>query len=225
MDHKRVLVIGLGRFGSAIVHALWEAHAEVIVLDASPEAVEAVKDRSNAAFVGEAADADVLQGIGAADVDIALVTFGESFEATVLAVATLAKLGVQQIIARAGNQRQAEILKTVGASRVVQIESEMGRVIGAEVVTPISADLIEYARGYRVVPWAASGKLVGKTLTEVNLRQRYGINVVGFRRRIEGSAKPHLSPPDPNYRIAAGDTLMLVGEEANVSRFAEDLAS
>lgn len=220
MKEKRVVVIGLGRLGISLVEALWRAGADLIAIDSSAEAVDLVKAQTGAAFVGDASDARVLEQIVKGQVDTAVVTFGENFEASVLCVATLKKLGVAQIVARARTERQAEILRTVGAARVVQPEQEIGQKIATEIqssATAVAADLLDFAAGYRVVPWVAHGSLLGMTLAGANLRSTYGVNVVGVRSAQHGQ-RGRLGMPSPDYRIAEGDTLLVVGLEADVAR-------
>ncbi|MCC6559411.1 MAG: TrkA family potassium uptake protein [Polyangiaceae bacterium] len=229
MGRKRVLVIGLGRFGSAIVDTLWQSGAEVIAVDEDAEAVDAVKDRTSAAFVGDATSVKVLEGIGAKDVDAAVVTYGERFEPAVLCVASLVRLGVPQVIARAATDRQADVLRAVGATRVVQLEAEMGNRLATDITMPLAVDLMEVASHYRVVPWNAHGPLVGHTLATAGLRQRYRINVIGVRRKAapapsSRSSKPRIEPPTPEYVILDGDTLLLVGDADDVARFVADFA-
>jgi len=220
MKAKRVLVIGLGQFGSAIVETLWESGAEVIAVDESPDAVEAVRDRTSAAFVGDATQIKVLDGIGAREVDTAVVTFSEHFEPAVLCVAALVRMGVREVIARAATDRQSDILRAVGATRVLQLEAEMGRRVGAEITMPLAQDLMDLASQFRVVPWDAHGPLIGQTLADARLRQTWRINVLGVRKRgTAAGAKVRLQPPNPDYVIGDGDTLLLVGESQDVNRF------
>lgn len=228
MTHRKILVIGLGRFGTSIVETLWEARAEVIAIDSLAESVDAVKDRTSASFVGDGTNQKVLVSIGASDVDAAIVTFGEDFEASVLCVAGVKALGVKHIVARAATQRQADVLRAVGATQVLQLEHEMGMRVASDLVTPVAVDLMDFAHGYRVVPWIAQGPLVGKTLAEAELRKRFEINVLGFRRKSDGvgatpGPRPKLALPTPTYVIAEGDTLLLVGEDANVGRFVTEV--
>jgi trk system potassium uptake protein TrkA len=221
VSKRRVLVIGLGAFGTAIVEAMWRARGlEVIVVDPSDSAVDRVKSRTAAAFVGDGSDPKVLVDVGAAEMDAAVVSFGEDFEASVLAVASLKRLGVPQIVARSATERQTEVLRAVGATRVLELEREMGARIATELFTECSSDLLDFAHGYRVVPWTAAGSLVGKTLAEARLRHDYDVTVlgVGHGRELVGGAHK-IIPTAPDYRIAMGDTLMLVGDEKAVARF------
>ena len=101
MKNKRALVIGLGRFGTSLVDELFDTSVEIAVIDKSAAAVDALKDRVSAAFVADGSDPGVLESVGAREMDVAVVTYGEDFEATVLAVATLAQMKVPAIMARA----------------------------------------------------------------------------------------------------------------------------
>jgi trk system potassium uptake protein TrkA len=218
---KKVLVIGLGRFGTAIVETLWDSGVDVIVVDRDAAAVESVKGKTHAAFVAEGTEPSVLEAVGARDVDAAVVTFGEAFESSVLAVATLKSYGVKDIVARASTPRRADVLRAVGATRVLELERELGQRVAMELVTPSARELIELAGLYRVIPWEAGPKLVGRDLRGLSLRQRYGLNVIGVRAAKEAGIG-RLSAPDPEATIRAGDTLLLVGEEKNLRRFAAD---
>lgn len=131
---RRVLVIGIGSFGSALVEALHRQGAEVIVIDENAAAIEAVKDLCAHAVVADGTDPRVLAAVEAARCDSVVVSFGEDFEASVLAVASLKKLGVREVAARATNQRQSDVLLAIGATRVIQLEIEGGRRLAEELV-------------------------------------------------------------------------------------------
>lgn len=221
MKQKRVLVIGLGRLGTSLVEELWDTNVDIVVLDKSEAAVDAVKDKTSAAFVADGSDPQVLASLGARELDVAVVTYGEDFESTVLAVSSLVQLKVPTIIARAATERQASVLTAVGATRVVLVEQEMGRRLAPEVLSPASAALLEYASSLRVVPWVASGPFVGNTLAQLDLRKRFGLNVLGYWRggAPSGSRKQRLNIPGPDYRVEPGDTLLLIGQGEDVERF------
>ncbi len=222
-DKKRVLVLGLGALGMSLVETLWDSdEVEVIAVDDSDELVDRVKTQTAACYVGDVTSENMLESIRARDADCAVVTFGEHFEASVLAVATLKKLGVREIVARAITSRQAEILRTIGATRVLEVEREMGARLAVELTTIASSEMLDFAHGYRVVPWAAEGKLVCKTLAEAALRARYDVTVLGVRRDgLPGHAAEakRLTPTGADYVISAGDTLMVVGDEQAIGRF------
>ena len=221
MKQKRVLVMGLGRMGHALAEELWDTNVELIVVDKNPAAVEALKDRASAAFVADGSDQRVIEGIGAREIHCAVVTYGEDFEATVLAVSSLAQLKVPTIIARAKNDRQAAALRAIGATRVVLVESEMGRRIAPEVLSPASSDLMEHASSFRVVPWVAAGSSVGRTLADLDLPRRHEITVLGYWRGPDSTStrKRRLIRPAPDYRVEEGDTLLVIGLAQAVEKF------
>jgi trk system potassium uptake protein TrkA len=219
VKHKRILVVGLGRFGSALADELWDTNCDVTVIDKSGEAVDAHKARSAAAFVADATEFGVLKSIGANEIDVAVVTIGEDFESTVLCVSQLAQLGVKHIFARAANDRQAHVLNAVGATRVIQVENEMGRRLAVQVLNPVAAELMDFATHFRVLPWVATPDVVGKTLAEAKFR-KFDINVLGvLRQEATKKAKPRMQLPNPDYVIVEGDTLLLVSEEEALERF------
>jgi trk system potassium uptake protein len=217
---RRVLIIGVGSFGSALCDELWTTGADLIVVDQDPQAIDAVKGKAGAAFVADGTDPKVLESIGAGDVDVAVVCAGEDFEDTVLAVSQLVQMKVKVIIARAASERQAHVLRAVGATRAVLVENEMGRRLAVEVLNPVAAPLMDFATHFRVVPWEAVPPYVGKKLSQADLR-RYEINVLGYFRPDPSNpdAAPRLRWPTVDYEIAQGDTLLIVSLEDNIERF------
>ncbi len=215
---KKFLIVGLGRFGNSVAETLWHGGADLTVVDCDPKLVDEIKGHTHAAFVGDGTDPQVLESIGARTVDAAVVTFGEAFESAVLATAALKSLNVPEIVARATTTRSADVLKAVGATRVLEIEHEMGVRAAEELLMPSARDLLELAAQYRVVPWPAAGALVGRTLKDSGLRQKYEINVLGVRMVGDKSTKK-LMFPAPDYIIREGDICLLVAEDSNMRRF------
>lgn len=213
---KKVLVIGVGRFGSALIDELWETGCELVAIDKQVSQIDAIKSRVSAAFAADATDPAVLESIGVTDVDVAVVTAGEAFEGVVLCVSMLAQMGVKVIFARAANDRQAHVLERVGATRAVQVENEMGRRLAVQVLNPLAGNVMDFATHFRVVPWQVADPFVGKTLAEASFR-RFEINVLGWFTPDAG--RPRLNFAGADYRIESGHTLLLVGEEEAIERF------
>jgi trk system potassium uptake protein TrkA len=213
---RRVLVIGVGRFGGALIDELWETGCDVVAVDKNPEAIDAVKSKAAAAYVADGTDPAVLENIGARDVDVAVVTAGEAFEDTVLCVSQLVQLDIKVIFARAANDRQAYVLERVGATRAVQVENEMGRRLAVQVLNPVARQLLDFATNFRVIPWMPTAAYVGKTLAQANFR-RFEINVLGYFAA--DAAKPKLQFAASDYSIDVGHTLLLVGDEDAIERF------
>lgn len=128
---RRILVVGLGRFGAALSTGLYEAGWEVLAVDRSMERVEPVRDRVSYALELDATDPAVLRSVDVEHCEAAVVAMGEDFESAVLAVAALKECGVPRVIARAGNARRARILRAVGADEVIEVETDVGRRLAA----------------------------------------------------------------------------------------------
>ncbi len=219
---KRVLVIGLGRFGVALARELWDNGVELILVDSDETVLDGLKEYSHAAFVADATDIAALEGAGIKDVDTAVVGIGESFEAAVLTVAALERWGVPDIVARATTPERAAVLRSVGATRVHEVEAEMGQRAALLITTPVAPDLLDLANQFRVIPWTAEGTIVGKKLSQCGMRQKYAINVLGIRPRPTEGPPGKLQQPHPECIINQGDTLLLVGEEDMVNKFVAD---
>jgi trk system potassium uptake protein TrkA len=127
---KRVLVIGLGQFGTALAETLTDQGCEVIAVDSHMAAIEAVKRRVTFAVQLDATDPNALRAIDAHNCQSAVVAIGDMFENAVLTVAALREVGLAHVVARARTAQQARILAAVGAAEVLQLEAEMGRTLG-----------------------------------------------------------------------------------------------
>lgn len=145
--NKRVIVVGLGRFGSALAESLGDHGWEVIAVDAVMDPVDAVKQRVAFAVQLDATDPRALRSIDCHTCTTGIIAIGENFEAAVLCVNALREAGVAHVVARARTERQARILTAVGASEVIEIEAEMGRTLGrrlvAGAVSPATAPTIK----------------------------------------------------------------------------------
>jgi trk system potassium uptake protein TrkA len=151
---KRFPVIGLRRFGRAVAEGLTEAGTGVIGLGENMTLVEAVRDRITVAAQVDSVNPQALKAVGPAEVDGAVVAIGENFEAEILTVAVLKELGIKEIVARAQTERERTILELVGATRVLFVELEMGRL--AKTMAAIQVvDHVEIAEGISLIYWTA----------------------------------------------------------------------
>ncbi|MFO0633598.1 MAG: TrkA family potassium uptake protein [Nannocystaceae bacterium] len=129
---KRILVIGLGRFGAAVAESLAQHGCEVVAVDNDMNHIDAIKSKVTYALELDATDPAALRAVDPHNCHAAVVAVGENFEGAVLTVAALRELGVQLVIARAITPRHGRILMAAGANRVIEIEAEMGRALGRE---------------------------------------------------------------------------------------------
>jgi len=227
---KRFLVIGLGRFGRRLAQALTEAGQEVIAVDVNQDLVERMRDEVALAVRLDATEAEPLQSQDFGDVDAAIVSIGEDFEANVLATTTLKAMGVPRVISRASTEIQRRILTRVGADDVVLPEEEMADRLASQLVNPNIVEALTLSEGHSLVQIKAPKAWHNKTLGDIDLRRKYEVNLVAIRRPVEPSEKEggkggdEASPaeeqvldlPMAHTVIREGDILVLVGETENL---------
>lgn len=220
----QVAVIGLGTFGYKIATTLSSMGAEVIAVDINPSLVEDIKERVQHAVVADSSDEKVLRSIGISDVDAAVNAIGENIEISIMTTVILRRLGVSKIIARAISPIHAEVLREIGASRVVQIEEQMGEQVARSLVASNVLQHINFPAGYALLEMEAPRSFVGKTLQKLDLRNKFGALCVAIQRKIptiddkgHSVLKRQVHPaPDPSDKIHENDILVLVGSEGGV---------
>lgn len=198
-NSKQVLVIGLGRFGSAVAAELERLDFEVLGIDTDERRVQQLSDTLTHALTADTTDPDVLQQIGAADFDNAVVGIGNDVEASILTTAALADLGLPNIIAKAVTDAHGRILERVGADTVVYPEHEMGRRI-AHVVGGSIIDWFQLDPNFAMVETVAPQETLDKTLAALEVRARYGVTVVAVK------------PRDAGFTYATADTVLEEGD-------------
>ena len=225
---KLFCVIGLGQFGRQVAVTLSEMGADVLVLDTNERRVEEMKDIVSHAVRVDASERESLRAVGIEDVDTAIVAVGENFEAGVLVTAHLKHFGVGWIVARASNAVQGEILSLVGANRIIYPEIQMAEQIARGLLSHNILEHLKISEDLNVVEMRAPVGFVGKGLKDLNLRNRFGVNVVSIRRRkpyVDEQGETHyrvvnemISPTEP---IKREDVLVVVGSDEGVASLAE----
>lgn len=211
---SRVVVIGLGRFGSSLAIALVRGGYDVLGIDADPRIVQRYADDLTHAAVADTTDAEAMRQLGVQEFGLAVVGIGTDLEASILTTALLVDLRVQTIWAKATSREHGRILERIGAHHVVLPEFEMGERV-AHLVTGRMLDFIEFEDDYALVKTLAPREAVGRTLGESALRKKYGVTVVGIKRRGEG-----FTYATADTTVRTGDILILAGKTPDVERVA-----
>ena len=205
--NKQYLVVGLGRFGSAVATTLVNEGKQVLAIDRSMEAVEIHRSRLTDVVCGDAMDRGVLEQIGAADFDVAIVTIGEDIKASGVITMQLKELGVKSVIVKAADDFHGRMLTKLGADKVIFPERDMGQRIAHNLVSEKIMDFIELSPDYSLVEMRPRPEWVGKPLKELNLRSRHRINVVAVR-----SGETVNAMPDMNTCIGENDVMLVVSQ-------------
>lgn len=204
---KTYLVIGLGRFGTAVAQKLQELGNEVMVIDEKEEQVQRLADRVTHAVVADARDEEVLASLGVRNFDCAVVAIGEDLAANVLITLNLKSMGVPYVICKARNELERRAMEKVGADRVVIPEREMGIKLAQNLVSSSVLDYVELSQDSGIAEIRTPKSWVGKTLQELDVRRKYGVTVAALRQA-DGDVKVIL---DGEYRLQATDELVIVG--------------
>lgn len=226
---SQIAVIGLGSFGYKIATSLASMGTEIIAVDINPSLVEDIKERVQHAVVADSSDEKVLRSIGISEVDAAVNAIGENIEVSIMTTVNLRRLGVSRIIARAVSPTHAEVLREIGASRVVQIEEQMGEQVARSLVASNVLQHINFPTGYTLVEIESPRSFVGKTLKNLKLREKYNTLCAAVQRKIpaiddkgHSILKREIHPaPDPQDKIHENDILILVGTEEGIKQILE----
>lgn len=208
-----VLVVGMGRFGSAVAKSLTRLGHEVLAVDESSVIVQRFANEFTHVVAADTTDTEALRQIGADQFDRAVVGIGTDIEASVLTVLSLVELGVGEVWAKAINPKHARILERVGATHVVRPESAMGERV-AHMVTGEMIDYIEFDDGFSIARTRAPKVAVGHSLEESQLRSRFGITVVGVKQRGHDFTYAR-----PETEIVGSDELIVSGPTRQVEEF------
>ena len=205
--NKQYLVVGLGRFGSAVATTLVNEGKQVLAIDRSMEAVEAHRSRLTDVVCGDAMDHSVLEQIGAGEFDVAIVTMGDDVKSSGVITMQLKEMGVPYVIVKAFDDFHGRMLTKLGADKVLFPERDMGQRIAHNLVSEKILDFIELSPDYSLMEMRPRPEWIGKTLKELNLRAKERINVVAVRTGETVNAMP-----DFNTRIGAQDVMLVVSQ-------------
>jgi len=177
-----IAVIGLGSFGCRVVEELEHVDAEVIILDKDRDVVEKYKGRVRDAYITDAINEVTLKKILPEDINSVVVDLGKQLEASILVTNYLHKMGIKQIVAKASSDEHGEILKLVGATFIIYPDLDAAQRITPILVSSVLFNYMQVTPDFALAEVAVRNELVGKTLAESNLRQRYKLNLVAMRK-------------------------------------------
>ena len=212
---RQYAFIGLGPLAMSMLERIAQVTDEIIVVDKDAALIDRVKELVKTAFVADVTDEEALQKILPEDLVVAVVDLSSDVEASLLVTHRLKKMGAHEIIVKAQSDEVSEILKVVGATRIVNSDREAAARIVPLVLSstlynfiPIGGDLV---MAEVIVPES----LTGKTLVEADLRQRFGVNVIAIRSENSTTYRNF----DRDYRLASNDLLLVAGNEGDVFSF------
>ena len=208
------LVIGLGTFGRSIAQTLYENGKMVLAIDQMGERVQKVIDDEivSDAITLDVTDENSIKKVVNDDFDTAFVCIGKNTQSSVFVTVILKEIGIKTIICKAKNELQGKILKKIGATSVVYPEETMAKETALGVIRPNITEHFKFSEKYRMFEIKAPKDFVGKNLIELNLRNKYEMNIIGIKSKEELNIMPL-----PNTAISESDILLVI---ANIEKMA-----
>ncbi len=206
-------IIGLGRFGRSVARRLLELDKEIICVDKDESIVKELSEEIDNVYQADCLDEKALKEIGMSDVDTVVVSIGENVEASIMAVTILHGFGIENIYAKAVSPLHGRVLAKVGAKRVIFPEKEMGinlanSLAGIDMIQTLTA-----GKSYVFAKIKAPKMFVNKTIKELDIRNRFGLNVIGIERNGDLDINPM-----PDEVIQESDILMVIGKRDDVEK-------
>lgn len=208
---KSYVVVGLGRFGSETARRLYSLGCEVLAMDIKSDLVQQIANDVTHAVVGDCQDKEVLKALGVTNFDCAIIAIGDDLAASVLATMNMKELGVPYLVCKAHDDMHRRVLEKLGADRVIIPEQENAARLAKSLSSPNLLDYIELSEEYGIVEIPAPKSWIGKSLKELNVRAKLGINILAVRA--DGVMRVS---PAADFQINEGNVLVILGDNKAV---------
>lgn len=210
---KTYAVFGLGRYGSSVARELVENGADVIAVDKNEDTVNAMAVELPVCKCADITEPDVIKNLDIANVDVVIIAMAENFESSVMATMLCKEAGVETVIVKCGDEMHSKILLRVGANRVIFPEKESGIRLAKNLLTSGFVDMVELTADISLVELDVKKEWVGKNLIDLNLRKKYGVNVVALNKN-----DTVIINIDPTSPLEENTKLIVIADTAKLSK-------
>lgn len=202
-----MLVIGLGRFGSALAVKLAQLGNEVMVIDRFEEKVTAVAPFVTASQIGDCSDEDILRSVGVDNFDICFVCVSDDFQSSLEITSQLKELGARHIVSKTEREKQEKFLHIIGADDVIHAERDMAQRLAVKYSARSAFEYIELTPEYAILEIEIPKSWIGRSVSDVDVRSKYNVNIIGLKRgnEILPLIKPDHIFVEDEHLIIAGD--------------------
>ena len=215
---KTVLIIGLGRFGRHLATRMAELGNEVMVVDVNAEVVEKMLPIVTDAKIGDCTKPEVLKSLGIANFDLCFVCIGTNFQSSLEVTSQIKEMGGKYVISKATRDIQAKFLLRNGADEVIYPERDEAEKLAMRFSANHVYDYIELSEDYSIYEIAPPQGWLGKSLKELDIRNKYHINILGVKR---GEKVEMISASE--YKIKKDDHLMILGRKEDTEKILKQL--
>lgn len=210
---KIYAVFGLGRYGIAVARELVRNGIEVIAVDFDERVVNAAADELPICKCADITDPEVIRQLGISNVDVVIIAMANNLEASVMAVTLCKEIGVDTVITKCANETHQKILTRVGADKVVFPEKESGIRLAKNLLSSGFIDMVSLAKNVSMIELDMKPEWVGKNLIELNLRNRFSVNVVAVRKGDMVSVDI-----DPYEALERNNRLIVIANTSNLAK-------
>ncbi|MDN4075666.1 MULTISPECIES: potassium channel family protein [Fictibacillus] len=211
---KQFAVIGLGRFGGSICREFAKMGYEVMAVDRDIERVNEFASIATQAVQANSTDEKALNALGIRNFNHVIVSIGEDIQSSILTTLLLKEAGVKKVWVKAQNDYHHKVLEKLGADRIIHPERDMALRVAQLITSEKIIDFIELSNEHSIIEVGVTDKLAGKTLTELNVRAKYGCNIVAIKKDSD-----ILVSPIANVVLKSGDVLVVIGQNKDLNRF------
>ncbi|WP_270169184.1 potassium channel family protein [Paenibacillus sp. SYP-B4298] len=211
MSKKQFAVIGMGRFGSSVARSLSEMGFQVLAIDSDEHRIQDIVSIVTYAVTADSTDEEAMRSLGIRNFDVVVVAIGQDIQASILTTLILKDMGVARIIVKAQNELHGKVLHKIGADKIIYPERDMGLRLAHHLISPNILDFIELSEDHSIAEILATEGMIGKSLKGLNLRARFGCNVMAIKK---GTAM-NISP-NADDLIQPEDILVVVGKNKDL---------
>jgi len=211
---RQFLVVGLGRFGSSLARTLYNLGYDVLGIDRDEEIIQNIANDITHAVHADATDENTLKALGVRNFDVAIVSIGDDIQSSILITIMLKEMGIKYVVAKAQSQLHGKVLYKVGADRVVFPERDMGVRLAHNLISSNILDYIELSPDYSIVEIASVPEWYNKSLGQLDMRRKYGLNVMAIKRDNNNV----IISPHADEVILKDDILVVVGHKDDIEK-------
>jgi len=213
MGKKTFAVIGIGRFGQAVVEELIARKADVLVIDKDPERIARVSKIATHAVVLDTADKGALKEVGIQSIDHVIVAIGNDIENSIMTVLILKELGVETVTVKVQNEYHAKVVEKLGADELVQPEQQTGKRLANKILSKNILEYYDLSKDHSFIVLEATSKITDSRIINLDVRTKYHINIVAIKR---GET---IVIPKPEDVVMENDKLILVGKNVDLEKY------
>lgn len=211
----RIVVLGVGNFGHFFTRRLSVQKVEILAVDGDKDAIEAVAPMVTHAVVGDCTNRELLEELDVGAFDYSVISLGSSMDASILATLHVRSLGVPNIYVKAISQDHGRILELIGATKIIHPEREVAEALAEALGRPNVLDFIPLGEDYSIIEMEPSAGIVGRSLEDLDLRNRFGVTVIGVKEYMTGARR--MNPP-ANYVVNDDVSLLIMGRSEQLER-------